>query len=1435
MTSVINAAHANGTRVVLTVQSFAWTSSRRRPPEGAARQRRPRAPTSPARSPRPSAIAAPTASTSTSSRSSSGYADEFTALVRNDPRRARTRSHTGYQLTFDTTGWIGNYPIEDGDRAGRRRRGRGHGLRLPRRRLVEPVGSIAPDRRPDLRRRATRSRAYLARIPASKVILGVPYYGRAWSTRHVGAPRQEHLGHEVRRVGDRRRTTTAREFAADHGRRYDPVEGVAWTAYRRENCTVDLRLRQRPGASSTTTTPRRSGPSTTWSTATACAAPGSGRSATTARGPSCTRCSRTSSSPTRSRRASPRPSLSAAVVSPNGDGRLDTTTVAGHRHRPRSVGLRASSRSSTASPAPAIRSGSVDRQDRRRSPGTARDDAAARSSPTARTGSRSGPPTPRTTAPRSSRGRDRRPHGRPAIALGRDAGDVSPDGDGRADTPRSSMRAERGAHRDGPRSSTRRGATVRRWTFTRRRRPADWTWNGRDARRRRRARRPVHVPGRRPRPGRQPRRSATRRSCVDRTIRSRALVARRRSIRAAGQTSQVDRHAPPRGDGHGRRSTRVDARPTVWTDRPLAAGTYRWTWNGKTAAGACVKPGTYRVVVTRRAGSARRADPERRRSRRRRPRAPPLHLAAMTDPARPRRPVRRARRAGVWVVLPTYNEAENIGPIAAAILDGAARRRRCSSSTTARPTAPAGWPTSSPRPTRAIRVRHRPAKQGLGPRLPRRLRRRPRRRRRRASSRWTPTSATTRRPARRSSRRSTRRPADLVIGSRYTAGGGVVDWGLGRRIISRGGSLFARIVLGLRPERPDRRLQGVAGRDPGRGPVRRRPRRRLRVPDRDDVPGRAGPARGSARSRSPSATGASASARWRGGSSSRRSSSSSSCGPRSCRGAARGVARTDRDRTRRARPARAAGSDRAARPASGSSSTPGRSRSPTARRSRRPTSTACSARSTPSPLDGRVVRVPARVRPRRPDRAVSTASTSSAAGCCRRPGCCAPAAMTVDPFLLRGASLGAAWRAERGGAAGAVYHAVGGGPLPIASGLPVVVTLLDLAPWELPEAFQRRSARPVRAAAAGPAPARGGRGHRRQRGDGASRPAAAAHPARPAAGRAARAAAGVRRPSAPTRPRGRRRGRERERLGPARALPRLLRAASTPARTSATLLRALAALAAAGRPDGLARGRAWPPRVLLVGASPDDRAALARAAARQGVGERLAYAPGARRSRTWPALVRGARGRVLPVVSEAAGLPAIEAIACGTPVVASAVGAAARARRRGRAARRAAATRTAGRRAARRSGPTTASTTRIAAMRPRAGRRPTAGRGPTSPRETRAVYAEVGDPARTAERTRLATPSAGAASPTGDGAWPAACVRAVLERRPGSRVGMTWMNVWPTVSVTCVAGLVVEPGRLGQRGLLPGALDRLAVGRDPGLARCRRRRPRGGACSDGRR
>jgi dolichol-phosphate mannosyltransferase len=39
--------------------------------------------------------------------------------------------------------------------------------------------------------------------------------------------------------------------------------------------------------------------------------------------------------------------------------------------------------------------------------------------------------------------------------------------------------------------------------------------------------------------------------------------------------------------------------------------------------------------------------------------------------------------------------------------------------------------------------------------------------------------------------------ADLVLGSRYVPGGGVANWGVVRRIVSRGGCAYARLVLGI--------------------------------------------------------------------------------------------------------------------------------------------------------------------------------------------------------------------------------------------------------------------------------------------------------------------------------------------------------------------------------------------------------------------------------------------------------------------------------------------------------------------------------------------------------------------------------------------------------------------------------------------------------------
>lgn len=45
---------------------------------------------------------------------------------------------------------------------------------------------------------------------------------------------------------------------------------------------------------------------------------------------------------------------------------------------------------------------------------------------------------------------------------------------------------------------------------------------------------------------------------------------------------------------------------------------------------------------------------------------------------------------------------------------------------------------------------------------------------------------------------------DVVLGSRYVDGGGTENWGLFRRMLSRGGSIYARLLLGL----PQRDLTG---------------------------------------------------------------------------------------------------------------------------------------------------------------------------------------------------------------------------------------------------------------------------------------------------------------------------------------------------------------------------------------------------------------------------------------------------------------------------------------------------------------------------------------------------------------------------------------------------------------------------------------------------
>ena len=161
-------------------------------------------------------------------------------------------------------------------------------------------------------------------------------------------------------------------------------------------------------------------------------------------------------------------------------------------------------------------------------------------------------------------------------------------------------------------------------------------------------------------------------------------------------------------------------------------------------------------------------------------------MATSTAPAGP-----------TWVVLPTYNEIDNLEPIVEAI--GAALE-------------PLGdyriliVDDSSPDGTGAladrlaaaddrIEVLHRPEKQGLGQAYLAGFRR--------AldggAGRVIEMDADfSHDPSLLPDLIAATETADLALGSRYVSGGGVRDWGPTRRLISRGGCLYAQLILTLR-------------------------------------------------------------------------------------------------------------------------------------------------------------------------------------------------------------------------------------------------------------------------------------------------------------------------------------------------------------------------------------------------------------------------------------------------------------------------------------------------------------------------------------------------------------------------------------------------------------------------------------------------------------
>lgn len=270
------------------------------------------------------------------------------------------------------------------------------------------------------------------------------------------------------------------------------------------------------------------------------------------------------------------------------------------------------------------------------------------------------------------------------------------------------------------------------------------------------------------------------------------------------------------------------------------------------------------------------------------------------------------------------------------------------------------------------------------------------------------------------------------------------------------------------------------------------------------------------------------------------------------------------------------------------------------------------------------------------------------------------AGLTLDSFLLRGAELRIAAGAEDAGAIGTLYHSAGGA-VPIASGLPVVATLLDLAPWELPERYAATSA------------ARFGHRLRARNLRDAARVIVASQATADAARRllhlpeeclaivplAADPAFG---PEAA----------DPQRFASLRArfdLPAryLVFAGRYDARKDfGSLFTALAALREQAPSKPAARGGSiaeealdWPPVVVLAGAAGDgneDSPAVARNARRMGVADLIRLTPQLD-APDLAALEAGALAHVQPALSDGTGLAVSEALAVGIPVISTRVGA----------------------------------------------------------------------------------------------------------------------------------------------------------------------------------
>jgi dolichol-phosphate mannosyltransferase len=147
-----------------------------------------------------------------------------------------------------------------------------------------------------------------------------------------------------------------------------------------------------------------------------------------------------------------------------------------------------------------------------------------------------------------------------------------------------------------------------------------------------------------------------------------------------------------------------------------------------------------------------------------------------------------------WLILPTYNEAGNIERFVAAARDKLPAAARILIVDDGSPDGTGELADRLAAEHEEVEVLHRPRKEGLGPAYIAGFRSALAGG---ASLVLEMDSDFSHQPAYLPRLLEAAETADLVIGSRYVPGGGVSDWGALRRAISRGGSAYARVVLGI--------------------------------------------------------------------------------------------------------------------------------------------------------------------------------------------------------------------------------------------------------------------------------------------------------------------------------------------------------------------------------------------------------------------------------------------------------------------------------------------------------------------------------------------------------------------------------------------------------------------------------------------------------------